>query len=141
MSSRQLTLKLEPEMYARLEAASRREGQTTVAFAKTLIEEGLRMEAHPGIIFHPGPVGRRPSLVDGMDIWQVARLFDGRVDLNEEELREITAFSPVDLDQLQTALRYYAEYRDEIDAWLRMVDEEAERAEAEWLRERALSQR
>ena len=36
------------------------------------------------------------------------------------------------------ALRYYAEYRDEIEAWIRMVDEEAERAEAVWRCEQEL---
>ena len=41
-------------------------------------------------------------------------------------------------DQIRTALRYYADYTDEVSAWIRRVEEEAERAEVQWRREREL---
>ena len=52
-----------------------------------------------------------------------------------EDIAERTGLTP---GQVGVALRYYAEYRDEIGAWIRGVDEEAERAEADWRREREL---
>ena len=45
---------------------------------------------------------------------------------------EITA------QQVSVAAGYYAEYRDEIDDWLDRSDEEADRAKAEWMRQRAI---
>ena len=36
------------------------------------------------------------------------------------------------------AIHYYIEYHDEIDEWMRILDEESERAQAEWLRKREL---
>ena len=33
------------------------------------IDEGLRMEAHPGIVFRNGPSGRRAGLAAGPDVW------------------------------------------------------------------------
>ena len=39
------------------------------------------------------------------------------------------------------ALRYYATYREEIDDWIRRVDDEAERAEATWRLEQDLLRR
>jgi hypothetical protein len=47
----------------------------------------------------------------------------------------VTSIPP---DDVVTAWRYYAAYRDEIDAWIQRVDDEAERAEAAWRREQAL---
>ncbi|MHB8674751.1 MAG: hypothetical protein ACYDAK_13875 [Candidatus Limnocylindrales bacterium] len=35
---------------------------------------------------------------------------------------------------METALRYYADYRAEIDAWIDRVDAEAAEAEAAWQR-------
>jgi hypothetical protein len=41
-------------------------------------------------------------------------------------------------EQIRTVIGYYADYRDEIDAWIERVDEEAERAEAAWRRSQAV---
>src|SRR5262249_18026827 len=37
------------------------------------VEEGLRMTEHPGVVFRDGPTGLRVGLVDGPDVWEVAR--------------------------------------------------------------------
>lgn len=131
MAMRSISLRLDEETVDRLERESRRAGQSRVEYAKTLLEEGLRMEAHPGIVFRSGPAGRRPGLAKGPDVWEVARLFDGRTDLSQQELTVLLDLSPVDIWQLKTALQYYREYKGEIDEWIRRVDEEAEKAEAE----------
>jgi hypothetical protein len=57
---------------------------------------------------------------------------------NGDAVRQLAAVSGLTEDQVRTALRYYAEFRDEIDDWIARVDEEAERAEAAWLREREI---
>ncbi|MCL4370174.1 MAG: hypothetical protein M1380_04620 [Chloroflexi bacterium] len=96
------------------------------------------MEAHPGIVFRSGPAGRRPGIAGGPDIWEVVRVFEG-VDAQGEELLRRTAESTgLTPEQVRIALRYYADYRDEIDDWIRRVDEESARSEAAWRRERDL---
>lgn len=138
MSSRHLSLRLESDTYDRLEVESQRTGQSRSQLAKTLLEEGLRMEAHPGIVFRSGPAGRRPGIAGGPDIWEVVRVFEG-VDAQGEELLRRTAESTgLTPEQVRIALRYYADYRDEIDDWIRRVDEESARSEAAWRRERDL---
>lgn len=92
------------------------------------------MERHPGIVFRSGPAGRRAGLMRGPDVWEVVRAAVGD-EKTREDVAEQTALTP---EQVAVALRYHAEYRDEIDAWIRMVDEEAERAELEWRSEREL---
>ena len=138
VSSRHLSLRLESDTYDRLEVESQRTGQSRSQLAKTLLEEGLRMEAHPGIVFRSGPAGRRPGIAGGPDIWEVVRVFEG-VDAQGEELLRRTAESTgLTPEQVRIALRYYADYRDEIDDWIRRVDEESARSEAAWRRERDL---
>ncbi len=92
------------------------------------------MERHPGIVFRSGPAGRRAGLMSGPDVWEVVRAAVGNEN-TREDIAERTGLTP---EKVGVALRYYAEYSDEIGAWIRRVDEEAERAEADWRREREL---
>ncbi|MCY3924116.1 MAG: hypothetical protein OXG52_01185 [bacterium] len=56
-----------------------------------------------------------------------------RAALGAEDTREdVAERTGLTLEQVGVALRYYAEHTDEVDDWLRRVDEEAERAEADW---------
>jgi hypothetical protein len=106
--------------------------------AKALLEEGLRMADHPGIVFRSGPAGRRPALAVGPDVWEVARVFRDVDETGEEAITRTAELSGLTPQEVRTVVRYYAAYRDEIDTWIRMVDEEAERLEDAWQREQAL---
>lgn len=132
--SRHLSVRVEEDVVERLDVESRRLGRSRSWLAKRLLDEGLRMERHPGIVFRSGPAGRRPGLMGGPDVWEVARVAAGGGN-TWEEVAELTGLSQ---EQVGVALRYYAEHRDEIDAWIRMVDQEAERAEADWRRQHEL---
>ncbi len=118
--SRHLSLRLESDTYERLEAESPRAGQSRSQVAKTLLDEGLRMEAHPGIIFRSGPSGRQPDLAGGPDLWEVVRVFEGVGARGEEGLRLTAERTGLTLEQVRIAVRYYAGYRDEIDGWIRV---------------------
>lgn len=39
--------------------------------ANVFVDEALRSEEHPGIIFRAGPTGRRAGLAGGPDVWEV----------------------------------------------------------------------
>ena len=137
MTSRHLSLRLELATFERLEAESRRVGQTRSQVAKTLLEEGLRTQRHPGVTFRAGPAGHRPGIAGGPDVWEIVRVVKGVHGRGSDALAlmaELTGLTP---EQVRTALRYYAEYPDEIDAWIQRVDEEATEAEAAFLREQA----
>ena len=69
----------------------------------------------------------------------MARVFR-ELDATGAKLAEQTAeLTGLAVQQIQIALRYYAEYPEEIDAWIERVDEEADRAEQAWRREQGLS--
>jgi hypothetical protein len=100
---------------------SRHPGLTASSVAARLVDEGLRMEEHPGIIFRDGPMGRRATLVGGPDVWEVIRaLRSARVAepaLGEDAIMELVADNTgVPLRLLRMALDYWASYPDEVDA-------------------------
>ena len=114
MPSRHLSLRLESDTFDDLEAQSRRAGQSRSQLARTLLAEGLRMEAHPGIVFRSGPAGRRPGLAGGPDVWEVARVFQGESGQGEEALKRASHLTGLTSQQVRIALRYYANCREEI---------------------------
>jgi len=109
-----------------------------VRLAQRHIDEGMRLDRHPGIVFRDGPAGRRPVVAGGPDVWEViaaARSAPERGDELVEALAERVGTSP---QKVRIAVRYYAEHPDDIDHWIAMVDAEAERLEQTLERERSL---
>jgi uncharacterized protein (DUF433 family) len=105
-----------------------------LTFARTLIDEGLRRERHPGIVFREGPAGRRAA-IEGrrLDVWQVMETVwasDGDVD-------EAAAYLGLRPDQVWAAISYYTEFPGEIDDWVQRNREEADRGRVQWEREQA----
>ena len=45
-----------------------RPGWSMSSAANWLVDEGLRMAEHPGVVFRDGPTGRRAGLVTGPDV-------------------------------------------------------------------------
>ena len=138
--SQHLSLRVDNDVLGRLDAQSRRSGRSRSWVARRLLEEGLRMEQHPGIVFRSGPAGRRAGLMGGPDVWEVVRAVRGGAETREtaetrESIAERVGVTP---ELLGATLGYYAEYRDEIEEWVRRIDEEAERAEAAWRGEQEL---
>ena len=136
--SSHLSVRVDDDLLQRLEDECRKSGQSRSALAKQLLEEGLRMERHPGIVFRPGATGRRPALAGGPAVWVVARIFREWEGPRGEMTPFIMDSLAITDEQVSAAAGYYAEYRDEIDDWLDRLDEEADRAEANWRRQQAI---
>ena len=109
--------------------------------ANRLVDEARRMSEHPGIVFRPGPTGRRAGLVDGPDIWEVVRAVKSarasEPDLPEDKLLGLLAENASLLVRLiRVAVRYWASYPDEIDAEIAAAQTAEGAAEEAWPRER-----
>ena len=120
-----------------IEALARRSAETDIArsrLAERYIEEGLRMDAHPGIVFRDGAAGRRASLAGGLDVWEmimVVRDQPGEPDAAIESTAEHLGISKI---VVRTAVRYYGAFPAEIEDWLQRNEQAAAEAEAEWRR-------
>ena len=107
-------------------------GASAAGLAQRLIDEGLRMADHPGVIFKDGPSGRRAALAYGPDVWEVIKFLrevDERGPAAIDAAAEVFA---VDTSRIATAISYYGDYAGEIDAEIADADEASARAEAAW---------
>jgi hypothetical protein len=118
-------------------------GLSLSSAANLLVDEALRTNEHPGIIFKAGPTGRRAALASGPDIWEIVRGIKSAraVDagLTESELYDLLSENTgIGISQLRTAVRYWAVYPDEIDAEIAAADAAEDAARESWQRERKL---
>lgn len=134
-----LSIRFDPTILDRLRKRARSvPGATPSGLAQRLVDEGLRMAEHPGIVFKDGPTGRRAALALGPDIWEVAKAVR---ELDERRERAISAAAEMlnlPVERVRLALRYYGAYPDEIDAEMAMADEESRAAEEAWQAEQRL---
>jgi uncharacterized protein (DUF433 family) len=88
----------------------------------------MRREAHPSIGFVDGPAGRRPIVIGtGLDVWEVVET----VRANDDSPEAAAEYLDVPVARIRAALRYHAEFADEIDAWIdrnRAIAEREERS-------------
>jgi uncharacterized protein (DUF433 family) len=130
------SIRMSGRTLARLDAGARRRGEARARTAERLIDEGLRMEDHPGIVFRDGPAGRRAALAAGPDVWEVMETLRGTGLAGEQAIAAAAKWGNLTPAQVRAALRYYAEFRDEIDDWIEFNRQEAERQRTAWERAR-----
>jgi hypothetical protein len=110
-----------------------------------LVDEALRMQEYPMIIFRDGPSGRRARLVGGPDVWEVigsvrsAR--EAEPDLNAGQIMALVADTTgIEPELLQAALAYWADHTAEVDAFVDRTRTEADQAQQRWQRQDDLLQ-
>ena len=64
-------IRIESETLGALRERSAQTGEPIVRLAQRYIDEGMRLDRHPGVVFRDGPAGRRPVVVGGPDVWEV----------------------------------------------------------------------
>lgn len=118
-------------------------GMSLSSAANRLVDEALRTSEHPGIVFRPGPTGRRAALSGGPDVWEVIRAVRSaraaEPKLGPDDLIGLVnenAGVPVRL--VSAAVRYWASYPEEIDAEIAAADAAEQAAETAWQREHKL---
>lgn len=111
-----LSIRFDAALLERLRRRAGSQNSTPSGLAQRLVDEGLRSQEHPGILFRDGPSGRRAALVAGPDVWEV--IGSVRASGAKDEKRAIAAaaaemtLSPT---QVQLALEYYGSFPVEID--------------------------
>jgi hypothetical protein len=121
----------------RLERRSELAGTNKSRLAERYVDEGTRMDEHPGIVFRGGPTGRRAALAGGPDIWEVMSTLKSGNARGEEAISATAELLNLNDSQVRTAVRYYGAFTDEIDRRIALNTEDANEAEAAWQREQA----
>jgi hypothetical protein len=125
-----ISLELTERQLERLDAMSRAQEIPPGDLAAALVEEGLRIDAHPGIVFRPGPTGRRAGLACGLDVWELVSVYQQFSGRGEAAVHETANSLELHEHHVRVALAYYAAYPDEIDERIQRNHEAAVEAEA-----------
>lgn len=134
-----LSIRFDPVLLTRLRRrASATTAGNTSALAQRLIDEGLRMADHPGVVFKDGPTGRRAALAYGPDIWEVVKFLREVDERGPAALEAAAEVFALDVNHINTAVSYYGDYRDEIDTEIEAADQASLQAEQAWRVQREL---
>jgi len=133
-----MSVRFPKDVATRLRAAAAVLAETVSGLVQRLVDEGLRMSAHPGILFRAGPGGRRAGLVRGPDVWEVVGLLRSLDVRGDAAVAEAAAWLGLSESEVRATLAYYGEFPDEIDVMIAANDEAAVRARAAWERQQRL---
>jgi hypothetical protein len=121
----------------RLKRQSEIAGTNKSRLAERYVDEGTRMDEHPGVIFRGGPTGRRAALPGGPDVWEVMATLKSGKARGEEAVSATAELLNLASSQVRTAVRYYSAFAEEIDRRIALNTEDADEAKAAWEREQA----
>jgi uncharacterized protein (DUF433 family) len=115
----------------------RRAGEVRAAqteLAERYINEGLRQDEHPLIGFRDGDAGRRPVLLGSR--LSVADVIT-TIRQNDNSVEDAAEYLETPVEQVEAAVRYYADYSAEVDDWISRTEAIAARERLRWERRKA----
>lgn len=121
----------------RLKQRSEVAGTNKSRLAERYVDEGTRMDEHPGVIFRGGPAGRRAALPGGPDVWELMFTLKSGKARGEEAITATAELLNLADSQVRAAVRYYSVFTDEVDRRIALNTEDVDEAEAAWQREQA----
>ena len=110
------SIRLDDELRTRLTAQAAAESTTITELIERFAREGLDCEAHPGIVFKPGPAGRRAALAGGPDVWEIVAALRHTTGSESERVDAIAEQFGIHQLQVVLELNYAAAHRAEIEA-------------------------
>ena len=128
-----LSIRFDAALLERLRRRAIVTDTTPSGLAQRLVDEGLRGQEHPGIVFRDGPSGRRAAIVGGPDVWEVVSAV--RMSGAKDEKRAIAAVAAemtLSSAQVQLALEYYGSFPAEIDGQVAENERAASEALEAW---------
>lgn len=130
-SKQSIAFRFDRGTVARLRRRAREAGAAQTALAQRYIEEGLRRDEHPLIYFRDGAAGRRPALAGSrLDVADVITT----IRQNENSVEQAADYLEIPVERVEACLRYYADYKEEVDACIERSRAIAERERERWRR-------
>jgi uncharacterized protein (DUF433 family) len=131
---RSVAFRFGDELLEQLRRRATESGASQTALAERYIAEGLRQDEHPLIGFRDGAAGRRAVLLGSR--LSVADVIT-TIRQNENSVEAAADYLEVPVEQVEAALRYYADFEAEVDERIARSAQIAERERQLWERRRA----
>jgi uncharacterized protein (DUF433 family) len=132
-AKKSVAFRFDPDTVRRLRERALLANAPQTALAERYIEEGLRGDEHPLISFREGAAGRRPALAGTrLDVAEVIET----IRQNDNSVEDAADYLEVPVAQVEACVRYYADYKEEIDAWIEHSRMSAQREHERWQRRR-----
>jgi uncharacterized protein (DUF433 family) len=120
------TITVSEQVYAALQRQAERSRQSPDTLAENWLRQHLDLERHPELEWRQGPDGWRVGIRDtAIDVYTVVGYSHAGYSPQEIASELLPRLS---LEQVRAALRYYAEYPDEIDRTLAESETESSKA-------------
>ena len=138
------SVRFDPEVASRLAAfVATHPGLSASAATNLLVDEALRSQEHPLVVFRDGPAGRRARLVGGPDVWEIVRAVrsvrNAEPDLHADDvIALVEETTGVAAHLVRAAVDYWADHPADVEAWITRADVEGRAAEERWRREQRL---
>ncbi len=123
-SKQSVAFRFDPDLVEHLRRRARETRTAQTELAERYIAEGLRQDEHPLISFRDGAAGRRAVLLGSR--LSVADVIT-TIRQNGNSLEQSAGYLEIPLEHVEAALAYYADYPQEIDAWIARSDAAAAR--------------
>jgi uncharacterized protein (DUF433 family) len=129
------SFRLASSLVEQLARQAEQTGASASALAERYIEEGLRMDEHPLIVFRDGAAGRRAAISGTrLDVWQLIETLRAC----DNDPAEAAAYLEIPEAWVRVAARYYGAYQDEVDTFAERAHALADREEELWRGQQAV---
>ncbi len=113
MPTVQKSIRIHEKTLKEIEQIARDTGKEFSVVANELLDEAVKMQRCPGIVFTEGTTGRRARISGtGIEVWEVIATYKG---VDEDANRLKKAYHWLSEQQLRSAIVYYKTYPEEID--------------------------
>jgi uncharacterized protein (DUF433 family) len=121
MATIQKTIRIQEKTVKEIEQIARESGKEFSNIANELLDEAVRVQRCPGIIFTEGTTGRRARIAGtGIEVWEVIATFKS---VGEDFDRLHRAYHWLTEHQLRSAIGYYKAYPEDIDHLIKQNEE------------------
>ena len=117
MPTVQKSIRIQERTIKEIKQIARDSGKEFSSVANQLLEEAVRMQRCPGVIFTDGTSGRRARIAGtGIEVWELIATYKG---VGENFKRLQKAYHWLTEQQLRAAIGYYRIYPEDIDRLIR----------------------
>ena len=113
MPTVQKSIRVRENTFKEIEQIARDTGKEFSVVANELLDEAVKVQRCPGIVFTEGTAGRRARIAGtGIEVWEVIATYKS---VNKDFSRLKKAYHWLTEQQIRSAVGYYRAYTEEVD--------------------------